>query len=369
MWVTPRLYYDGNPFIHISASYGTVCQPDQRLSEFGPISIGEQYHIHIRTNKTFTTVAASSSTSSPSNSKSGIYTFPRDAPTQSGHLGRSAGIWFMSGKFGSTEYNRGNGTFSNIILNSRHFNSDEVEREEVEGADFNNMFSPSFTTTAAAHPHLNDTNHAMSPVFETTISQFNDGIADSVETTKSQAHHVTTSDAQEWTLNPVLLVGLLIIVVLILVLCIACCIVAYLCGQQSRPTRIEKLESESKMDWTARARGTGITEMDRLNLQTDVRVSRMSGRSMKQLAVSSHSAISIPDDSNHSNVTATITPPFVGNQEEDSVMAVADNLQLVMLNMLHLFICCTLRHSFDSFHSFCYFLFREKKNVHYFIVF
>lgn len=93
MWVTPR-DTDG-PYIHISASYGstlTNCQATQTLTDFGVIEIGESYHLIITTNATFTTITASSS------EKSGVYPFPRESPTDPEHIGRTATVYFMSGK-------------------------------------------------------------------------------------------------------------------------------------------------------------------------------------------------------------------------------------------------------------------------------
>ena len=111
----------GNPNkIHVSHSYEGACQaqdPAQTLSDFGEITIGESYHLIIDTNYTFTTVSISSN----DKSKSGVYHFPRSSPTDPDHVGTEANVYFMSGKFGSGFYNRGNGTLSNIVLTSRVF--------------------------------------------------------------------------------------------------------------------------------------------------------------------------------------------------------------------------------------------------------
>lgn len=347
MWVTPRRYHNGYPFLHISASYGTVCQPEQRLSEFGPITIGEQYHIKIKTNETFTIVQASSS------SKSGVYTFPRDAPTQSDHLGRIAGVWFMSGKFGSTEYNRGNGSFSNIILTSSQFGEEGDDSESTH-----NMFAPDDSppsTTLVIPQSSSNPNLTTSSISETTVipkhNDQNDNIsssgsshvAETVQTTKSHIHHSTASDGEEFmSISPVLLIALLIIILLVVVICVACCIVAYLCGRQSR--KAEGESPRSKIDWTD-ARSRAITEMDRLNFRHDLQLTRMS---LQQLAttrpMTDESRLTVLTETN----TNTITPP-VADQEEDSVMAVADNLQLVrliydtfisMMNLLVIFNIC-----------------------------
>ena len=118
MWVTSNT--SGPPHIHISNSYGTACQaqdPTQTLTDYGEIEIGESYHIIIDTNYTFTTVSISNS----DDSKTGIYPFPRAKPTLQDHIGRTANVYFMSGKFSQYPYNRGNGTFSNIVITSSIF--------------------------------------------------------------------------------------------------------------------------------------------------------------------------------------------------------------------------------------------------------
>ena len=121
MWMSPSGQENPNK-IHVSHSYEGACQaqdPAQTLDDFGEITIGESYHIIIDTNYTFTTVYISSN----DNNKSGIYHFARAFPTDPSHIGTTANVYFMTGKFGSGFYNRGNGTFSNIVLTSRVFTS------------------------------------------------------------------------------------------------------------------------------------------------------------------------------------------------------------------------------------------------------
>ena len=89
--------------------------PSQTLTEFGPITIGTLYHLKIATNSTFTTIEATSP------DKEGVYSFHRENRTWSDHIGKTAGVWMMSGKYGSTSYNRGHGTLSNVTIISYDF--------------------------------------------------------------------------------------------------------------------------------------------------------------------------------------------------------------------------------------------------------
>jgi len=303
-WVTPRQFYDGLPYLHVSTSYGTThCQPEQRLTEFGPISIGEPYHIKISTNSTFTTVAAASS------SKSGIYPFPRDSPTQSAHLGRVAGVWFMSGKFGSTEYNRGNGTFSNIILTSSQY-TDVVEDEESIIA------APSTSSVATPPPSTSAPTTTSDPTNRPTdVPTWNENevpIPDTVTTTMIVVEVVSRDDDAAFSMDSVFVIGAAIVLLFVLVISIACCIVAYLCGRHH-----DRLKNESIwLDSCSTMRATAISELDQINCSHEVRMRRMAHHARA-------SAIVIP---NISSCAGTKTSNVV--DEDDSDLAAAANLQL-----------------------------------------
>ena len=99
--------------LHISASHGTVCQPSQSLADYGVISKHVPYHLLIAFNSTTLTVDISGGDRSDFRKS-----WARE-PTLSAHVGTVAEVWWMSSKFGQTEYNRGNGTFSNIVIASK----------------------------------------------------------------------------------------------------------------------------------------------------------------------------------------------------------------------------------------------------------
>merc|ERR1719203_1884822 len=99
-WINPS--GSEGPYMHVSVSYDGACQaqdPPQTLKDFGTVNIGESYHILISTNLTFTTVTASSN-DNPSTPQ--IYPFARASATEPDHIGLTANVYFMSGKFGSS---------------------------------------------------------------------------------------------------------------------------------------------------------------------------------------------------------------------------------------------------------------------------
>ena len=115
MWITPETY--GDPFIYISTSYGESCNSvNAVLTEFGAITIGTIYHLIISINDTFTSIDITSNHTDSLHH--GQYLYHHVAPTKQSHIGRAADVWFMSGKFGNNQYNRGNGTFSDSMITS-----------------------------------------------------------------------------------------------------------------------------------------------------------------------------------------------------------------------------------------------------------
>jgi len=107
----------GSDTLHVSVSDSNSCQPSYSLAAYGTISIGVWYHVVIRYNATTLRVdiLGGDDDQSPWTQSWARHHTMRD------HLGRNASIWWMSGKFGPTDYNRGNGTFSNITITSADF--------------------------------------------------------------------------------------------------------------------------------------------------------------------------------------------------------------------------------------------------------
>ena len=107
----------GSNTLHVSVSDNNSCQPSYSLANYGTISVGVWYHIAISYNATSLWVEVSVGAEEQS---SWSQSWLRD-DTIRDHLGEEADIWWMSGKYGPTEYNRGNGTFRNITFTSADF--------------------------------------------------------------------------------------------------------------------------------------------------------------------------------------------------------------------------------------------------------
>eukprot|EP01084_Bolivina_argentea_P274022 466915_1 len=110
----PSFWLTGNAdTFHISVSSGQTCQPSQSLNNYGIITAGISYHISIFFNNTVLIVNISGG-----NKPHFTQIWPRVA-TKSKYIGVMVPIWWMSSKYGINEYyNRGNGTFKNVILKS-----------------------------------------------------------------------------------------------------------------------------------------------------------------------------------------------------------------------------------------------------------
>merc|ERR1719361_1169429 len=101
--------------VFVSASDTISCYNYYDLKQYGIITIGIRYHIFIEFNDTTLRIEASGGDKPPWSQS-----WPRSATTPS-HLGEEVSVWWMSGKFGSSTYNRANGTFSNITITSKWF--------------------------------------------------------------------------------------------------------------------------------------------------------------------------------------------------------------------------------------------------------
>ena len=96
-WLSPD-----SDTMHVSVSQGnSECQPSYPLTNYGTITVGSTYHLIIAYNASLLTVAVSSS-DRPDWDMSWART-----PTSAEWIGTTAHVWFMSGKFGSSEYTAG----------------------------------------------------------------------------------------------------------------------------------------------------------------------------------------------------------------------------------------------------------------------
>merc|ERR1712176_544343 len=77
------------------------------------------------------------------------------------HIGKTAGVWIMSGKYGSTSYNRGDGVLSDIVIISSDF---------VHGPTVRPTVSPTMPTMSPTAK--TDEQSTMDTVFESTPTQY-----------------------------------------------------------------------------------------------------------------------------------------------------------------------------------------------------
>eukprot|EP01083_Nonionella_stella_P097224 273257_1 len=112
----PSFWLTGNNVdtMHVSVSNGTQCQPSLSLNSYGSISKGVSYHVSIAFNSRLVQVCVSGGGKADWSA-----TWPRQ-PTPQQYIGAVVPIWWMSNKHPEDLplYNRGNATFSNIILTS-----------------------------------------------------------------------------------------------------------------------------------------------------------------------------------------------------------------------------------------------------------
>eukprot|EP01083_Nonionella_stella_P265842 900010_1 len=112
----PSFWLTGNNVdtMHVSVSNGTQCQPSLSLNSYGSISKGVSYHVSIAFNSHLVQVRVSGGGKADWSA-----TWPRQ-PTPQQYIGAVVPIWWMSNKHPEDLplYNRGNATFSNIILTS-----------------------------------------------------------------------------------------------------------------------------------------------------------------------------------------------------------------------------------------------------------
>ena len=101
--------------LYFIGSDGDGCSNVYSLEEYGIITVGITYHILVHFNDTSFFVGISGGNKS-------LWTNQWDRiPTLESHLGDEVPIWWMSDKFGPSQYNRANGTFSDVIITSNWF--------------------------------------------------------------------------------------------------------------------------------------------------------------------------------------------------------------------------------------------------------
>ena len=106
--------------LHLSVSDGVGCSQSQALTDYGVLNKGIPHHVHISFNDSLLTFHISGG------GKDNFTESWSRTPTLQSHIGKTANVWWMSSKFGYSQYNRGNGTFSNIVIISSDFGPTEV---------------------------------------------------------------------------------------------------------------------------------------------------------------------------------------------------------------------------------------------------
>ena len=247
MWITPRLGNDPS-VIHISASYDGSCQaqdPAQTLDDFGAINIGESYHLLISTNQTFTTVTIYSNDNGDPASPN-IYPFPRAFSTNADHVGTTSNVYFMSGKASTVGYNRGNGTFSNIVITSKLFTAYPTAEpspapslsptNEPTTPTVNPTVDPSLSPTPAPTPE--------GLVIDTTSSPTPDGAIDTTVTPTPGTSTTNDNDGAKEEDDSVFIDGTTIAII-ISVCSVCCCLCCGVCIAYKRT----KDKSTPKFDY------------------------------------------------------------------------------------------------------------------------
>lgn len=103
----PGLDIGSDGVLELDLSDSASCSTIYQLTAFGAISTSTSYHIEISFNATNLSVTVDSQTEHWSRS-----------PNDDAFAGRVVPVWWMSDKFGSSNYNLGDGTFSNILIRS-----------------------------------------------------------------------------------------------------------------------------------------------------------------------------------------------------------------------------------------------------------
>ena len=111
-WISPD-----DDYFMIGVSDSDSCTQRYYLHDYGDITLYESHHILIYWDDDILTVNITGG------GKDDYYRIWNKSPARSEHIGAVVPVWFMSSKFGSTEYNKANGKFSNIIIKSHQFSN------------------------------------------------------------------------------------------------------------------------------------------------------------------------------------------------------------------------------------------------------
>jgi len=111
----PSIFLTPDDYLRLYVSDSDSCATHYDLDDYEEIESGVDHHIFIYwDDDTF-------SINITGGNKDDYYRSWNKTAPRNAHMGRIVPVWWMSSKFGSTSYYRGNGTFSNITITSREF--------------------------------------------------------------------------------------------------------------------------------------------------------------------------------------------------------------------------------------------------------
>ena len=190
------------------------------------------------------------------------------------HLGDEVPVWWMSGKFGSSTYNRANGTFSNVVITSNGFTYDTTMSPMSSAPTFEPTveptMEPTFESTESTEPNpgltlfavteTNGTNDAdtLSQSTMSTVSISDTVHVDNMEpvTTESTQSVVYYDDSVSSIWNPHFsdMATVLLVVAVCTVICCVVIICVFVCVMRHQ---MKALDEEVKLSRAMRdARGS-----------------------------------------------------------------------------------------------------------------
>ena len=151
----------------------TSCQPSQSLTDYGVLNKGISHHVVISFNDSLLTIHVSGG------GKANYTQSWSRASTFSHHVRSVVPVWWMSTKFGTSEYNLGNGTFSNIKITFSDFGTtttlapttDKPTLQPTARPTELPTFSPSTVPTENRYPTAGPT---MKPTTNPTVNPTNE---------------------------------------------------------------------------------------------------------------------------------------------------------------------------------------------------
>ena len=209
------LSYNTNT-LYVSASDATGCSNFYLLSDYGNISVGVSYHIFIAFDDTHLFVGISGGNKSD-------WTKEWDrSPTSESHLGDEVPIWWMSGKYGPSEYNRANGTFSEVIIKSDLFTflTPTSEPTSIPTVETTNITIVDVTADPLPSPSLNPTTMTDAIHIPNTTADVIRFGTESSSITLSADTSVESMDSISW-------IHLLGISVVLIILCLICATISW----------------------------------------------------------------------------------------------------------------------------------------------